>query len=89
MKLTPILRPLFFALARHERLSMFSGMKTIRITCEFPTSYNAQPLGQKGQMSILTPEGPRSATITGRMNKLGEAADRKWEVELEYDETAQ
>lgn len=59
-------------------------MKSVKITCQFPQNYNPQPIG-KGHIAILTPEGPRHATITGRMSQLEE--NRNWEIELEYDET--
>ena len=61
-----------------------NDMKTFNITCQFPEPYNAQPMGTSGEMNVLTEGGPRLAKITGRMNQVG---DRKWEVELEYDET--
>jgi hypothetical protein len=57
-------------------------MKTLRITCQFPDHYNAFPIG-RGEMDIFTPEGPRTATLTGQTKQL---QHRKWEVELEYDE---
>jgi hypothetical protein len=62
-------------------------MKSLKITCQFPEPYNAQAIAQ-GQMNILTPEGPRTAKITGRMNQVGDPKERKWEVELQYDESA-
>ena len=54
-------------------------MKTVKITCQFPAPYNAQA-NNVGEMNILTPEGPRTARITGRMNQVGSSSDRTWEI---------
>ena len=59
-------------------------MKTFKAKLQFPSTFNLQPPLPKLELPVLTPEGPRKATIVA---PKPDGSGFGWELEFEYDES--